>query len=299
MVAVKLLRILGGLTAAGLGAAAWGYSELTKFELKEYTLPLLPKGTLRGKPEFRLLHLSDLHMIPGQETKIAWVSALDALEPDLVVNTGDNLSDQQAVPDTLRALGPLLARPGLFVFGTNDYWAPQPVNPFKYLLGKKREPSYVDLPWRGMRAAFLEHGWRDANQARHEFKVGNVRLAAAGGDDPHHDLDDYSAIAGPPNEDADLSLALLHAPEPRVLEKFAGDGYQLSLSGHTHGGQICLPGSRALVTNCGIDRDRVQGLHDFGPMKMHVSNGLGTSKFAPVRIFCRPSATLLKITEVD
>ena len=106
-------------------------------------------------------------------------------------------------------------------------------------------------------------------------------------------------LPGPPNEDADLSLALLHAPEPRVLEKFADDGYQLSLSGHTHGGQICLPGSRALVTNCGIDRDRVQGLHDFGPMKMHVSNGLGTSKFAPVRIFCRPSATLLKITEVD
>lgn len=100
-----------------------------------------------------------------------------------------------------------------------------------------------------------------------------------------------------PNEDADLALALLHAPEPRVLEKFEADGYQLSLSGHTHGGQICLPGSRALVTNCGIDRARVQGLHDFGSMKMHVSNGLGTSKFAPVRIFCRPSATLLRITE--
>ena len=296
---MKLLRILGGLTAAGLGAAAWGYSELTKFELKEYTLPLLSKGTLRGKPEFRLLHLSDLHMIPGQETKIAWVSALDALEPDLVVNTGDNLSDQQAVPDTLRALGPLLARPGLFVFGTNDYWAPQPVNPFKYLLGKKREPSYVDLPWRGMRAAFMEHGWRDANQARHEFKVGNVRLAAAGVDDPHHDLDDYSEIAGPPDEAAAPARALRHPRRPRVGEKFADDGYQLSLSGHTHGGQICLPGSRALVTNCGIDRERVQGLHDFGPMKMHVSNGLGTSKFAPARIFCRPSATLLKITEVD
>ena len=296
--AVKLQRILGGV-AAGLGVAAWGFSELTKFELKEYTLPLLPKGTLRGEEEFRLLHISDLHMIPGQQTKIDWVSALDALDPDLVVNTGDNLSDKQAVPDTLRALGPLLARPGVFVFGTNDYWAPRPVNPFKYLLGKKREPSYVDLPWRGMRAAFVEHGWYDGNQTRHEFKVGNVRLAVAGVDDPHHDLDDYSEIAGPPHEDADLSLALLHAPEPRVLEKFAADGYQLSLSGHTHGRQVCLPGSRAIVTNCGIDRPRAQGLHDFGPMKMHVSNGLGTSKFAPVRLFCRPSATLLRITEVD
>lgn len=293
----KIAAATGALAAAGLGTLAWGFSELNKFELKEYTLPLLPPGTLRGAESFKILHVSDLHMIPGQETKIAWVSALDALNPDLVINTGDNLSDVGAVPDTLRALDPLLARPGLFVFGTNDYWAPRPVNPFKYLLGKKREPSYVDLPWQGMRAAFIERGWRDANQARHEFKVGHVRLAVAGVDDPHHDLDDYAAIAGAPNPDADLSLALLHAPEPRVLEQFANDGYQLSFSGHTHGGQICLPGSRALVTNCGIDRARVAGLHDFGPMKMHVSNGLGTSKFAPVRIFCRPSATLLRIAE--
>lgn len=294
---VKLLPVLGGIAAAGFGTLAWGYSELTKFELKEYTLPILPPGTLRGEDEFRLLHISDLHMIPGQETKIAWVSALDSLEPDLVVNTGDNLSDQAAVPDTLRALGPLLSRPGLFVFGTNDYWAPRPVNPFKYLMRSKREPSYIDLPWKGMRAAFIERGWRDANQARHEFKVGNVRLAVAGVDDPHHDLDDYAEVAGPPNEDADLSLALLHSPEPRVLEKFEADGYQLSLSGHTHGGQICLPGSKAIVTNCDIDRKRAQGLHRFGDMFMHVSNGLGTSKFAPVRIFCRPSATLLRLTE--
>lgn len=294
---MKLLPVLGGIAAAGLGTLAWGYSELTKFELKEYTLPILSPGTLRGEDEFRLLHISDLHMIPGQETKIAWVSALDALEPDLVVNTGDNLSDQAAVPDTLRALGPLLSRPGLFVFGTNDYWAPRPVNPFKYLMRSKREPSYIDLPWKGMRAAFIERGWRDANQARHEFKVGNVRLAVAGVDDPHHDLDDYAEVAGPPNEDADLSLALLHSPEPRVLEKFEADGYQLSLSGHTHGGQICLPGSKAIVTNCDIDRKRAQGLHRFGDMFMHVSNGLGTSKFAPVRIFCRPSATLLRLTE--
>ena len=296
---MKIFPIIGGLAAAGIATLAWGHRELNKFELKQYTIPLLPKGTLRGAKEFRILHVSDLHMIPGQDTKIAWVSALDSLEPDLVINTGDNLSDKHAVPDTLRALGPLLNRPGLFVFGTNDYWAPRPVNPFNYLLDKKREPSYIDLPWQGMRAAFIEHGWRDANQARHEFKLGDVRLAVAGVDDPHHDLDDYSQIAGAPNADADLSLALLHSPDPRVLEKFADDGYQLSLSGHTHGGQICLPGSRAIVTNCGIDRARVQGLHDFGPMKMHVSNGLGTSKFAPVRIFCRPSATLLRITEVS
>lgn len=291
------LSALAATALAGLGTLVWGHTELKKFRLKEYTLPLLPPGSLRGKEEFRLLHLSDLHMIPGQEDKIAWVSALDSLNPDLVVNTGDNLSDPAGVPDVLRALEPLLNRPGLFVFGTNDYWAPRPVNPFKYLWGAKRDPSYIDLPWKGMRAAFIERGWQDANQARLEFKVGNVKLAASGVDDPHHDLDDYSEIAGAPNPDADLALALLHSPEPRVLKHFEADGYQLSLSGHTHGGQICLPGERALVTNSGIDRKRASGIHDFGAMKMHVTNGLGTSKYAPVRIFCRPSAALIKITE--
>ncbi|SJM57892.1 putative secreted protein [Corynebacterium glutamicum] len=285
------------LLGAGIATAAWGYSELKKFELKTVELPILKPGTLRGKKEFRLLHISDLHMIPGQEIKKAWVSALDSLSPDLVINTGDNLSDEKAVPDVLRALGPLMNRPGAFVFGTNDYWAPRPVNPFGYLFGKKREVSHIDLPWRAMRAAFIEHGWQDANQKRLEFQVGSVRLAISGVDDPHHDLDDYSEIAGAPNVDADLSIALLHAPEPRVLAQFEADGYQLSLSGHTHGGQLCLPGSKPIVTNCGIDRKRATGLNKFGDMWMHVSNGLGTSKYVPFRIFCRPSATLIKITE--
>jgi len=294
-----LAGALGAAALAGAGLLAWGNQELRRFELKDITVPLLPPGTLRGRGEFRLLHVSDLHMIPGQSTKEAWVSALDSLQPDLVVNTGDNLSDERAVPGVLRALGPLLNRPGMFVFGTNDYWAPQLPNPFGYLAGMRRVPSYIDLPWRDMRAAFIERGWQDATHQRLEFQVGPVRIAAAGVDDPHHDLDDYSLIDGPPNPDADLSLALLHSPEPRVLAEFERDGYQLSLSGHTHGGQLCLPGSRAIVTNCGIDRARVQGLHDFGRMKMHVSNGLGTSKFVPVRLFCRPSATLLRITETS
>lgn len=283
--------------AAGAAFLVWGNRELTNFELKKVTLPILEPGALRGKESFRILHVSDLHMIPGQEEKIAWVSALDTLSPDLVINTGDNLSDVRAVPDAIAALEPLLDRPGLFVFGTNDYWAPKMVNPFAYLLNKKRTPSYVDLPWKDMRAVFIERGWQDATHRRIDFKVGDVKLAVAGVDDPHHDLDDYAQVAGVPNPDSDLSLALLHAPYPRVLHQFAADGYDLALAGHTHGGQFCLPGSKALVTNSGIDRARAQGLHDFGPMALHVSNGLGTSKFAPFRFFCRPSATLISVTE--
>lgn len=288
---------LGSLGAFSLSTLAWGNAQLRNFQLKEYEVPLLAPDVLRGRGEFRILHISDLHMIPGQRKKVDFVSSLDSLEPDLVVNTGDNLSDEAGVPWVLDALGPLLDRPGAFVFGTNDYWVPRPVNPMKYVLDEKREPSYVDLPWEGMRAAFIERGWRDATHQRLEFKASDVRLALAGVDDPHHDLDDYSEVAGAPNADADLSVGLLHAPYRRVLDAFESDGYQLALAGHTHGGQICLPGERALVTNSDIDRSRASGLHRYGDMWMEVSNGLGTSKYAPVRLFCPPSASLIRVTE--
>lgn len=299
---MKTLTLTGALAAtgalsAGAALAAWGHAELTKFQLHDLTVPIFEPGELRGDKEFRILHISDLHMIPGQNAKVSFVNSLADLRPDLVVNTGDNLSDPKAVPWVIRTLDPLFRFPGLFVFGTNDYWAPHPVNPFGYLTGKKRTPSYVDLPWKDMRSVFLERGWRDANQQRQEFQIGPVRLAAAGVDDPHHNLDDYSQIAGPPHPDSNLKLALLHAPEPRVLDNFLDDGYQLALAGHTHGGQVCLPGGRAVVTNCGIDVPRVKGLSEWSGMALHVSEGLGTSKYAPVRVFCRPAATILRLTE--
>ena len=281
----------------GLGAFGIGFSQLTKFELHEVTVPVLPKGTLRGETEFRILHVSDLHMLDRQRAKQEWVAGLAGLDPHLVVNTGDNLGETGGVPGVLRALGPLLTKPGLFVFGTNDYFGPKPVNPFGYLLGKKRKPSKVELPWRGMRAAFLEHGWVDLNNKRHEFQVGRVRIAAAGVDDPHHNYEDTQAIKGAPHPEADLELALLHSPEPRVLDFFDESGYRLALAGHTHGGQICLPGGKPIVTNCGIDPDRARGLSRYKHLWLHVSNGLGTSKYAPVRLFCKPSATLLRLVE--
>lgn len=239
-------------------------------------------------------------MLPDQKLKQKWVASLDALNPDLVINTGDNLGSDKAVPSVLAALGPLLNRPGAFVFGTNDYFAPRPVNPLKYLTGKKRKPSRVELPWRGMRAAFIEHGWQDATHARLEFVAGGVKVALSGVDDPHHELEDYSQIAGAPNADADIAIGLSHSPEPHVLDAFAEDGYDLVLSGHTHGGQVCLPGGKAIVTNCGIDHSRASGLSRWTEKTwLHVSNGLGTSPYAPVRLFCRPSATLIEVVERD
>ena len=299
---------------AGVGAATAFYAnriELQDFRLHRVTLPAnpanpanpatpatpstdSPTGAAPRRP-LRILHVSDLHMTASQPKKVRWVRQLAELEPDLVINTGDNLGGD-AVPQVLEALGPLLRFPGAFVFGTNDYFAPKKVNPFIYLLGRKRKPSEVELPWRGMRAAFIEHGWRDATHERLEFTAGGWRIAIAGVDDPHHELDDYDRIAGAPHPDADMTIGLSHSPEPHVLDRFATDGYRLVMSGHTHGGQVCLPGGRALVTNCGIDRSRVAGLSRWTEgTALHVSNGRGTSPYAPVRLYCPPSATLVEI----
>ncbi|MEJ6018764.1 metallophosphoesterase [Corynebacterium sp. H113] len=288
-----------GTAVLGASVFLWANQvELRAFRLKKVEVPLLPTGSGFGteREPFRILHVSDFHMLPRHKLKQKWVASLDALNPDLVVNTGDNLSSMDAVPSVLSALGPLLNRPGVFVFGTNDYFAPKPVNPFKYLTGKKRKPSEVELPWQDMRAAFIERGWQDATHQRLEFMAGGVKLAVTGVDDPHHNLDDYAQVAGFPNPDADLAVGLSHSPEPHVLDQFAADGYDLVMSGHTHGGQVCLPGERPIVTNCGIDRSRASGLARWTERTwMHVSNGLGTSPYAPVRLFCRPSATLIEV----
>lgn len=308
--AVRALTVASGITVAGFATAYLANREIRQFEMHEVTVPVFEPGALpEGWGSIRVLHLSDLHMLENQEAKEAFVAGLDTTNPDLVINTGDNLSSRDGVPAVIRSLNDLLNRPGAFVFGSNDYYAPRPVNPFIYLLGKKHKPSEEKLPWEGMRAAFVERGWHDATHQRLEFTIApagvgdsdyerEVKLAIAGVDDPHHKLDDYDSIAGPANPDADLKIGLSHSPEPHVLDRFAADGYHIVLSGHTHGGQICLPGGKAVVTNCGIDRSRARGLSRWSEKTwLHVTNGLGNSRYVPFRTFCRPSATLLHFVE--
>ncbi|MEK6437614.1 metallophosphoesterase [Pseudonocardia sp. T1-2H] len=284
-------RVALGATTTGAATVAYaaGY-ERRRWTLREATVPVLPPGT---RP-LRILHVSDLHLTPGQESKKRWVSELASLEPDLVVNTGDNLAHPKAVPGVLTALGSLLEKPGLFVFGSNDYFGPTPKNPMRYLRPSERRIHGEPLPWRDLRAAFAEHGWQDATHQRVFLDLDGVRVGVSGVDDPHLALDRYDGVSGPIT--ADLRLGLTHSPEPRVLDSFAADGYDLVLAGHTHGGQLRLPGYGALVTNCGIDRSRARGVSRWGAhMHLHVSAGLGTSPFAPVRFACPPEASLLTL----
>ncbi|HEX5120312.1 MAG TPA: metallophosphoesterase [Pseudonocardiaceae bacterium] len=288
-----MARVAAGTAAAGAATVAYAaVIERRHWTLRTATLPVLTPG---ARP-LRVLHISDLHMLPGQTAKQRWVHSLADLNPDLVVNTGDNLAHQQAVPSVLRAFGPLLDKPGVFVFGSNDYYAPKPKNPMRYLTKSRKRIRGVPLPWQDLRAAFVEHGWLNLTHVRRGFTLAGQSVVAAGVDDPHLRRDRYADIAGQPDPGATLRLGITHSPEPRVLDAFAHDGYDLVMAGHTHGGQLRVPGYGALVTNCELDRSRARGASRWGAHTwLHVSAGLGTSPYAPIRFACPPEASLLTL----
>ncbi len=281
--------------AVGLGSAVTAYAGLIErnmFTLRRFDVPVLEPGSA----PLRVLHISDLHMTSGQRRKQDWVRRLDHLEPDLVITTGDNLAAPDAVPPTLSAFAPLLDRPGAFVLGSNDYWAPRPKNPLKYFRPGHKRVHGTKLPWQPLRDAMTAAGWLDLTNARGIVKVDGGQIAFAGVDDPHLGYDNYAEVAGAADPAADLRIGLTHSPEPRVVNSFAADGYDLVLAGHTHGGQLRVPFYGALVTNCGIDRARARWLHRWAPDTwLHVSAGLGTSPYAPARFACPPEATLLNL----
>lgn len=285
-----------GVAAVGAACVGWGVAEAHAFTTRRVTVGVLPPGAA----PLRVLHLSDLHLTPKQRDKIDWVSSLAAEAPDLVVVTGDNLGHVDAVPSVAKALEPLLGIPGLFVFGSNDYFGPRPVNPLAYLGGPSRiHGDRTVLPTEKLRAVFTDAGWRDLNNARARLTVAGIDLTAVGMDDPHIGRDAMAAADGARGA---LHLGVVHAPYARALNALVDDGVDLVLAGHTHGGQVCVPGFGAIVTNCDLDRRRVKGLShwpgaetDAGSTWLHVSAGVGTSPYAPVRFACRPEATVLTL----
>ncbi|MGY1452263.1 metallophosphoesterase [Streptomyces sp. SS8] len=303
------LRIPLGITA--VGAACLAYSagiEARSFRLRRVTVPVLP----RGMRPLRVLQVSDIHMVGGQRKKQRWLQSLAGLRPDFVVNTGDNLSDPEAVPEVLDALGPLMEFPGAYVFGSNDYYGPRLRNPARYLMekasgrhglnGNPPAVGAVHNPWEGMRDAFDAAGWVGLSNTRGRIKLdGGEEIALTGLDDPHIKRDRYDEVAGGPEHDADLPLAVVHAPYLRVLDAFAADRYPLILAGHTHGGQLRVPFHGALVTNCDLDTDRARGLShheaDGHRSYLHVSAGCGANRYTPFRFACPPEATLLTLIE--
>jgi predicted MPP superfamily phosphohydrolase len=267
------------------------------YKVRTATLPLLPKRA----SDIRILHFSDLHLTPNKKREIADIKSFIKLKPDLVISTGDFLAHQDAVGPVVDALKELLDLPGLFVFGSNDYYAPKFKNPFSYLRKDNGERKIGNkLPTEKLRNKLIKSGWKDLNHGKVKIKVNGVVIEARGTDDAHLELDNYPLVAGKVSKSADVALGVTHAPYERVIAAMAADELDLIFAGHTHGGQVRMPwfgGSKSLTTNCDLENWRSRGVTKVNDEPwLNVSAGMGMSPFAPIRFACPPEVSLITLT---
>ncbi|TMK84558.1 MAG: metallophosphoesterase [Actinobacteria bacterium] len=275
------------IIVACAGALVVLYASLIErnwFALRRHRIPCLPEGS----SPMTILHLSDLHLRAPQRRKRAFLKSLARMQPDLLIGTGDFIGDARSNAAAVDAVTAIGARFGaLYVLGSNDYYGPKPKNPLRYFLKKRRLIYGTPNPWRELVEGLNARGWRLINNRA--MSVDGIDVV--GLDDEHLRRADLS-VARARSGDG-FRLAVAHSPD--VAEALADRGYDLIVCGHTHGGQVCLPGFGALVTNSDLPRSMARGVHRLGDSWLHVSAGLGTSMYAPFRLACRPEVCVLEL----
>ena len=262
--------------------------ERSWFRVVRHRLAILPAD---APAPLTVLHLSDLHFVRRDDRKVRF---LERLPPaDVTVVTGDLLAEPEAVAAAVAGVRPVRGRlASWFVLGSNDYFAPRPLNYFAYFR-QRRKQRWARLGNAPELIRSLDaDGWEDLTNLRREVSLDGVEVELLGLDDAHirrHDL-----RTAPRRRPDRFGIAVMHSPDS--APETAALGYDLLFAGHTHGGQVRLPLIGALVTNCSMPRRLVSGLIRLGPSVLHTSPGLGTGKYAPFRFWCRPEATILELT---
>jgi uncharacterized protein len=270
---------------------------------------VLPSG---ARP-ITVLHLADIHLAPWQETKLDWLEGLVSVEPDLIVNTGDSLGHRAALPALADALRAFQGVPGFFVHGSNDVYGPVLKNPLRYFGGPSKLASAGDveqLDIVGLERTYEQLGWLDLNNTARAIEVRGTTIAGFGVSDAHRHWDRLdeteqalSQMRRALGDEPRTTLGVTHAPYRRILDAFVDLGADAILAGHTHGGQVRVPGGHAIVTNCDIPREQASGLstwsHEGRSVPLNVSQGIGASIYAPFRLGTPPEAVVVSLLPRD
>ena len=282
-----LAQILLAVVVAGACCVVWGIAfERRRYRLVRHRLDILPAGAA----PLTVLHLSDLHFVRNDPGKARFLATLP--EVDVTVVTGDLLAEPEAVETTVASVRPVRGRlASWFVLGSNDYFVPRPLNYLAYFRRTRRKRRAKAGRSSDLIAQLKVEGWENLTNTRRSVELDGLPVELLGLDDAHIERHDLRVA---PRESPDrFGFAVMHSPDS--APEAAALGYDLLVAGHTHGGQVCLPGIGALVTNCSLPARLVSGLMRMGSAIVYISPGLGTSKYAPFRFFCRPEATLLEL----
>jgi predicted MPP superfamily phosphohydrolase len=216
---------------------------------------------------FTLLHITDMHADMNSEAMARLVDLVGDLSYDICVLTGDfrgqTFGPCDASMDILRQVRSHLRGPVYGVLGNHDSIRMLPaIEQMQIRMLMNESEALV----RGDQSIYLS-GVDDA----HYYRADNIHQAA-------------SAI--PPGK---VSILLSHTPE--IYRQAAHAGFSLMLSGHTHGGQICLPGSVPITLDAALPRSMGAGSWAYHDMSGYTSVGVGCS-IVPVRFNCPPEITL-------
>lgn len=296
------MELLIGLLVVAALCAIWGIGiERFLFVIRRENVKILPANSA----PITVLHIGDVHLAPWQKRKAKFVNSLSSLNPDLVINTGDNLGHKDAIGSVLTALAPLMQKPGVFVNGSNDYYAPVLRNPLGYLAKPSDRSEGPVLQTARLIGGFESAGWLNLNNREGQITINGIKIGFLGVDDAHDELDNLTSIPAQASAVSNCALVIgvSHAPYLRVLEAMGAAGASIIFAGHTHGGQVCVPGIGALTTNCDLPNKYAKGISAWRfagrEVILNVVAGLGHSIYAPVRFFCRPEVRLITLLAKD
>jgi predicted MPP superfamily phosphohydrolase len=288
------VNVVKSVAAAGAAALGWSLIEANWYVLRWATIPSSPPGTA----PLRILHLSDLHLLPGQQRKRKFVRESLATGPDMIVVTGDIMGHPDVVDEATDLLGPMAAgRVALFSLGSNDFTGPVFKSPTRYFTRSRVPDDGLRLDTGRLVSGLTDAGWQCVENVRAavETPIGTLDVLGLGDAHIEHDRPGNWTDNGAAKEPV-LRLGVAHAPYLRVLDTYINHAVDVVLSGHTHGGQVRLPGVGALVNNCDLPLRQSRGLSAHTPsMWLHVSAGLGTNRYTPIRFACRPEASILDL----
>ncbi|MGO1502059.1 MAG: metallophosphoesterase [Marinobacter sp.] len=234
-----------------------------------FPLPSLPTN-FEG---FRILHLTDLHVDMDEANLQAVIRQISPLDYDLCVLTGDYRKETwgpiEAALEGMARLREAIRGPAYAVLGNHD--------------SVRMVPALEDM------------GYSLLMNEMAPIERSGERLYLAGVDDPHFYKTHNLHRAGDDIPAGATSLLLSHTPE--LWREAAHAGYDMFLCGHTHGGQICLPGGIPLTLDADCPRHLGRGYWRANGMQGYTSPGAGTS-VVNVRLNCPPEVTIHTLTRV-